>query len=395
MNSGINFLSIMAGIVGEVLNCCLKPRQFLKQSLAVVDREFSPVVSPTFDIQVRFKRPLNPKLRFPLWHLQKTRAPYPEKLTPENREFIKEVTHEKFGPAAIINGIPTYQTNSPLKEQPFEPGQWTSNSRRCGLITRKIGQYPMWTNSGDIIWTTLLQVADNHVVKYTPPEEVDSPRKPNKFLLPNKYGCLLVGAESCDPQKFTKEYCGLFSPAGLPPKRVLGRFFVSPNAALQPGTPLFALHFQPGDVVDVFGTTIDRGFQGVMKRWGFKGMPASHGVTKTHRRPGNIGGGGEKGRVWPGTKMPGHMGNKRRFLRGLKIWRVNMKYNVLYVQGLGVPGETNSIVYVHDTILPLRKKKEGSVPPAFPTFDMSSAENVQDDYFDEEVHAFDAPSLTY
>lgn len=56
--------------------------------------------------------------------------------------------------------------------------------------------------------------------------------------------------------------------------------------------------------------SIDRGFQGVMKRWGFKGMPASHGVTKTHRRPGNIGAGGEKARVWPGTKMPGHMGNR-------------------------------------------------------------------------------------
>jgi len=56
-----------------------------------------------------------------------------------------------------------------------------------------------------------------------------------------------------------------------------------------------------------------------MKRWGFKGMPASHGQTKTHRRPGNIGGGGEKGRVWPGKKMPGHMGNRTRFLRGLKV----------------------------------------------------------------------------
>lgn len=56
--------------------------------------------------------------------------------------------------------------------------------------------------------------------------------------------------------------------------------------------------------------SIDRGFQGVMKRWDFKGMPASHGVTKTHRRPGNIGAGGEKARVWPGTKMPGHMGNR-------------------------------------------------------------------------------------
>lgn len=64
---------------------------------------------------------------------------------------------------------------------------------------------------------------------------------------------------------------------------------------------------------------IDRGFQGVMKRWGFSGMPATHGVTKTHRRPGNIGSGGTKARVMPGTKLPGHMGNRYRILRGCRV----------------------------------------------------------------------------
>lgn len=64
----------------------------------------------------------------------------------------------------------------------------------------------------------------------------------------------------------------------------------------------------------------------MMKRWGFSGMPASHGVTKTHRRPGNIGGGGEKGRVWPGTKMPGHMGNRLRTNRGLKVMSAFVNY---------------------------------------------------------------------
>lgn len=63
-------------------------------------------------------------------------------------------------------------------------------------------------------------------------------------------------------------------------------------------------------LTSIYYFSIDRGFQGVIKRWGFKGMPASHGVTKTHRRPGNIGAGGNKARVWPGTKMPGHMGNR-------------------------------------------------------------------------------------
>lgn len=64
---------------------------------------------------------------------------------------------------------------------------------------------------------------------------------------------------------------------------------------------------------------MDRGFQGVMKRWGFHGMPATHGVTKTHRRPGNIGSGGQKARVMPGTKLPGHMGNRYRIFRGIRV----------------------------------------------------------------------------
>lgn len=109
---------------------------------------------------------------------------------------------------------------------------------------------------------------------------------------------------------------------------------------------------------------VDHGFQGVIVRHGFKGMPASHGVTKTHRRGGCIGGGGEKGRVWPGTKMPGHMGNRYRIARGLKIWRINTKYNVMWVTGSAIPGETNNLVYLFDTMLPRRKPKTS---PTFPT----------------------------
>lgn len=127
-----------------------------------------------------------------------------------------------------------------------------------------------------------------------------------------------------------------------------------------------------------------------MKRHGFKGMPASHGVTKTHRRPGNIGGGGEKGRVWPGTKLPGHMGNRFRILKGLKIWRINTKYNVLYVSGQAIPGETNSIVTIYDTVLPLRQPKD-ALP--FPT--RIDAENLPEDIFDEEIHQFNEPSIMF
>lgn len=121
-------------------------------------------------------------------------------------------------------------------------------------------------------------------------------------------------------------------------------------------------------------------------------MPASHGVTKTHRRGGNIGGGGEKGRVWPGTKMPGHMGNRYRVAKGLKIWRINTKHNVIWVQGTAIPGETNSICYIYDTILPTRRFKD---PPPFPTFLREAGQEYPEDIYAEDVHSFADPTIEF
>ena len=87
--------------------------------------------------------------------------------------------------------------------------------------------------------------------------------------------------------------------------------------------------------------SIRRGFQGVIKRWGFSGQPTGvkHGVTKSHRRPGCIGSGRDKSRVWPRQKMPGHMGGDRVWQCGLKILRINYDEDVLYIKGDAVPGE--------------------------------------------------------
>ncbi|XP_066991756.1 large ribosomal subunit protein uL3m [Anabrus simplex] len=344
-------------------------------------------------IQTRGVKLPKPTPRYPSWYLKKERTRHKEDLTHENTAFIKEVLQDKYGLPSVIGGVTTYQ-QSPLKIEPMEKGVWAPGHRRTGLIARKIGIYPMWLNNGEKLLTTLLQVVDNHVIRYIPPEDFVPPRQPlRRIQKANKYGCLLVGAECADPQTFTKEYCGLFKNSGVMPKKVLGRFIVSPEAALSPGTPLFASHFKVGEYVDVRGLTIDRGFQGVMKRWKFKGQPASHGVTKTHRRPGNIGGGGEKGRVWPGTKMPGHMGNRYRILKGLKVLRVNTKYNVLWVKGQAIPGATNSIVYIYDTILPLRKPTEA---PYFPTFYPEDLEEpLPEDIYEPSVHSFAAPSIVY
>lgn len=128
-----------------------------------------------------------------------------------------------------------------------------------------------------------------------------------------------------------------------------------------------------------------------MKRWGFKGMPATHGVTKTHRRPGNVGSGGAKARIWPGQKMPGHMGNRYRINRGLKIWRINTQYNVMWVSGLSIPGETNSICYVFDTMLPLKRKL---LKPPYPTCFEDPDPNAVD-IWSEELHDFRDPTIFY
>ncbi|ALC49347.1 mRpL3 [Drosophila busckii] len=346
--------------------------------------------------QVREKGHLSrPRQKNPYWFVRQQRTQTEDLVTGENRNFINEVVHDTYGAPAIIKGIQTYEQKQ-LVKTPAPPNTdeqlWTPGLRRSGLIARKIGQYPLWLKNGERVRTTLLQVVDNHVIKYIPPEEYKPSQRPHVHNL-NKYGCLLVGAESTNPALLTKEYCGIFRDSGVMPTKSLARFIVSPQAALAAGTPLNVGHFRVGDFVDVRGKTVDHGFQGVVKRHGFKGMPASHGVTKTHRRAGNIGGGGEKGRVWPGTKMPGHMGNRWRILKGLRIWRINTKYNVMWVQGSSVPGSTNGLVYIYDTILPLRKSKDA---PPFPTlYEQPDAENAPEDIWYDQVHNFKDETITY
>lgn len=180
-----------------------------------------------------------------------------------------------------------------------------------------------------------------------------------------------------------------------------------------------------------FVDRIDRGFQGVMKRWGFKGMPATHGVTKSHRRPGNIGSGGAKARVIRGQKMPGHMGGLKRILRGLKvgcsvpshlltlllsllsccpcslslspspyrvylclqIWRVNTKYNVLWVHGPAIPGATGSYVIIYDSWLHHHRHTSDN-PPHFPTF-FQDEDDIDEELYHEDLHVFSTPSISF
>ena len=121
---------------------------------------------------------------------------------------------------------------------PWAKGTWEPWTRRCGVLGVKIGVQPLWLRNGKMIITTMLHVTDNHVVKFTPREEYDRSYLGQKDLRPcftgpgrkkraNIYGMVLVGSHSTDPQKYTKDYCGLFTDSGLMPKRHLARFPVT------------------------------------------------------------------------------------------------------------------------------------------------------------------------
>jgi len=159
-------------------------------------------------------------------------------------------------PSAVRFGVPAVKKENLIntKEASANEAVWNPGLRRCGVIARKIGQYPLWLKNGERIRTTLLQIADNHVIKYIPPEEYVPAQTPNVKNL-HKRGCILVGSESTNPALLTKEYTGLFRDSGVVPKKNLARFIVSPEAQLEPGTPLNVNHFGIGDFVDVRGKT--------------------------------------------------------------------------------------------------------------------------------------------
>jgi len=359
--------------------------------------------------QSRIKRSHTHK---PFFHIKKTAKQADEPLTYENKSFIQEMINKTYA----ANPLDSYirpeskdsESGSLLRPefQPWHRGGWDEfgeRTKRSGLLARKIGVVPMWFANGKRVAATMLQVDDNHVVKYIPPEDFSKTIVAQKRSIPRIYGkdkpihlgCVVVGALSSDPQKFTKDYCGLFTESGVMPKKILVRFPVTSNAIIQPGTPLNAGHFEPGQFVDVTARSSRRGFQGGMKRHGFAGMPSDErGCTKSHRRIGNIGSGRMKHRVWPGQKMPGHVGGHFKTMSGLQILRVNYSYNVIYVLGQSIPGEPGEMVKIFDSNIPSKKFK--GKPRCFPTCYPEDVENwVPEEEYADGVFKFTSPSISY
>lgn len=306
-------------------------------------------------------------------HINNNTTWWDEHLSEESTKFLKKLTSEEYK-------AQTASKLCPLKDEPWPLLPWEPGSRRVGIVAIKLGMMPLWAKNGEKIPVTMLQVQDCHVLKHIPKEEYDG-----------KNPALIIGGKNTSPFRKQESITEMYREVGVPPKQKTVTCKVSQNAIIKPGTPLYAPHFRPGQYVDVTAKTIGKGFQGVMKRWGFKGQPASHGQTKTHRRPGAISN-SKVAKVFKGKKMPGQMGNRFRTSLGLKVWRISVKHNIIYVNG-SVPGYKNCLVKVCDSALPSYKEDSKNSP--FPTFFADGEEELPDELYDEDVFQFTESSISF
>jgi large subunit ribosomal protein L3 len=167
------------------------------------------------------------------------------------------------------------------------------------------------------------------------------------------------------PQLYSKAVQGHYARASVAPGRALVEFRLteSDTTEVKAGSEIKADIFKEGEAVDVTGTTIGKGFAGVMKRHNFGGLPATHGVSLSHRSPGSIGQRQTPGRVFKGRRMAGHMGVVRRTTENLKVVQVDLERNLLLVRG-AVPGAEGGQVIVRSSLKAARRAKRKTVAPS-------------------------------
>ena len=204
-----------------------------------------------------------------------------------------------------------------------------------GIIGKKLGMTQIFTEDGMRVPVTVVQ-AGPCVVTQKRLQNVDG------------YSAIQVGFESMDATRANKPLLGHCTKSGHGVFRFLREIKLENAEELNLGDLLTVEQFLPGDYVDVTGTSIGKGFQGVIKRWNFKGGRASHG-SRFHRAPGSIGASATPSRVFKNKKMPGQMGNEKVTVQRLQIVRVDVADNLLLIKG-AVPGHKNNIIIIKQSI---------------------------------------------
>ena len=207
-----------------------------------------------------------------------------------------------------------------------------------GLVGRKIGMTRLYTAEGVATPVTVIEVTGNRVTQV-------------KNTAKDGYAAVQVTVGKRRADRVTKAMAGTYAKAGVESGRGLWEFRLGANegAELKPGAEIKVDLFTPGQYVDVQGTSIGKGFAGVMKRHHFAGGRASHGNSLSHRAPGSIGQRQTPGRVFPGKPMAGHMGNVTRTNLNLEVVQVDAERNLLMVKG-AVPGPKGQDVVIRPSV---------------------------------------------
>ncbi|XP_015900059.1 large ribosomal subunit protein uL3m [Ziziphus jujuba] len=263
--------------------------------------------------------------------------------TPALYHFSRRFSSESLLDATEIASQPTRIIEA-------RPGAMTPNSKRTGLIAVKCGMSALWDKWGARVPITVLWVDDNIVSQV-------------KTIDKDCTTALQIGCGHKKAKHLTKPEVGHFRAQDVPLKRKLREFPVTDDALLPVGTSLGVRHFVPGQFVDVTGITRGKGFQGVMKRHGFKGGPASHGASLSHRSGGSTGQRDAPGKVFKGRKMPGRMGAQQRTVKNVWVYKIDPARNLMWVKGQ-VPGAKGNFVFIKDSVY---KKPNISMLP-FPTY---------------------------
>ncbi len=224
-----------------------------------------------------------------------------------------------------------------------------SQSNRLGLLGRKVGMMRVFTDEGDSIPVTVIDVSNNRVTQVKTPDN-------------DGYSALQITFGSRRASRVTKPEAGHLAKAGVEAGEIMQEFRVAADAAAAhvAGSSIApAGVFAVGDKVDVQGTSIGKGFQGTIKRHNFKSQRASHGNSRSHRVPGSISMAQDPGRVFPGKKMSGHMGDVTKSVQNLPIVRIDEARQLLLIKG-AIPGSAGGFVAVRHAIKVAVKTMKGA-----------------------------------
>ena len=213
---------------------------------------------------------------------------------------------------------------------------------RIGLIGTKLGMTREFMQSGQSVPVTIIKIEPGRVIDIIEKET-------------RGYNAVKIGYFKTKNSKLTKQMKGFFAKKNTEPKKILKEYRVENTENYKPGNEFGLELLKDKKFIDVKSKTIGKGFAGVMKRWNFGGLRASHGVSVSHRSHGSTGQRQDPGKVFKGKKMAGHMGDKLRTMLNLEVVKSDLENNLLYLKG-SIPGSKNSTVLLRESVKNIKRK---------------------------------------